>query len=86
MVNLGFVQEAGHRLLLQRETVLIYCYIAYASCGREFSFQNYLDLSSIATTAILVHVKNVNNKKISVSVAGFDLGISFFFFLKGIWV
>ena len=77
MVNLGFVQEAGRRLFLQRETVLIYCFIVYVSCGREFSFQNYMDLSSIATTGILVHVKNVNYKKISVSVAGFDSGISY---------
>ena len=31
-------QEAGHRLFekLQRETVLIYCFIVYASCGRVF--------------------------------------------------
>nr|POF25419.1 hypothetical protein CFP56_15413 [Quercus suber] len=45
-VNLGFVQEAGHRFFekLQREAVLIYCFIVYASCGREFSlfiFRNY---------------------------------------------
>ncbi|KAL4615536.1 hypothetical protein ACB092_07G132900 [Castanea dentata] len=29
---------------------LIYCFIVYAFCGREFSFQNHMDLSPILSS------------------------------------
>ena len=61
MVNLGLVQEAGHRFFCR---------------GRRYWFIAILCLPLLLQLRLFwVHVKNVNYKKISVSVAGFDLGI-----------